>query len=71
MRASSSLIRSCSGPMPSIGLDRALQHVVAAAELAGLLDGDDVAGLLDDAHDVRVAAVVAQQIVAQLGLRRR
>ena len=29
--------------------DRAAEHVVAAAELAGALDGDDVLGLLDDA----------------------
>src|SRR5690606_26946750 len=36
-------------------VDRSLQHVVAALELAGPLDGDDVAGLLDDAQDVVVA----------------
>src|SRR5699024_7044194 len=29
--------------------DRAAEHVVAAPELAGALDGDDVLGLLDDA----------------------
>ena len=41
--------------------DRALQHVVAALELTGALDRDDVARLLDDAHDVRVAPVVAAE----------
>ena len=37
---------------------RAEQHVIAAAELAGLLDRHDVARLLDDAHHRRVATVV-------------
>ena len=39
--------------------DRALEHVIATLELAGALDGDDVTRLLDDAHDPRVAAIVA------------
>ena len=39
--------------------DGAAEHVVAPAELAGALDGDDVLGLLDDADDRRVAARVA------------
>ena len=37
---------------------RAAEHVVAAAELVRALDGDDVAGLLDDADRRRVAALV-------------
>ena len=41
--------------------DRTLQHVVATAELAGALDRDDVARLLDDADDVRVAPLVATE----------
>src|SRR3954447_18799526 len=41
------------------GADRAAEHVVAPAELAGLLDGDDVLRLLDDAEDARVAPGVA------------
>ena len=41
--------------------DRALQHVVATAELAGALDRDDVARLFDDAHDMRVAPFVAAE----------
>ena len=47
--------------------DRAAEHVVAAAELAGALDGDDVLGLLDDAQDVVDAARVAAD-AALLGL---
>src|SRR5690606_4694144 len=41
------------------GADRAAEHVVAAPELAGLLDRDDVLRLLHDADDVGVAARVA------------
>ena len=41
--------------------DRALQHVVAPAELARALDGDDVARLFDDADDVRIAPLVAAE----------
>ena len=47
--------------------DRAAEHVVAPAELAGALDRDDVLGLLDDADDVGVAARVAAD-AALLGL---
>ncbi len=43
------------------------QHVVAAVELAGALDGDDVARLLDDAHDPWVAPVVGAER-AELGV---
>ena len=50
------------------GADRALEHVVATLELAGLLDGDDVARLLDHADDGRVASWIEQ--IAALGLRR-
>ena len=39
------------GPDALDGADGALEHVVATLELAGLLDGDDVAGLLDHADD--------------------
>ena len=53
--------------MPSIGRDRALQHVVAAAELVGALDGDDVARLLDDAEQRGVAPVV-EAVAAELAL---
>ena len=42
--------------------DGALQHVVAAPVLAGLLDGDDVAGLLDHAEDGRVPPGVAADL---------
>ena len=39
--------------------DRAVEHVVAAAELAGALDGEHVQRLLDDAQPAVVAARVA------------
>src|SRR6478735_9315327 len=48
--------------------DRAAEHVVGAAELAGALDGDDVLGLLDDADGGLVAARVGADAAA-LGLR--
>ena len=47
--------------------DRAAEHVVAAPELAGALDRDDVLGLLDDADQGGVAARVAAD-PALLGL---
>ena len=47
--------------------DRAAEHVVAAAELAGALDRDDVLGLLDDADRVHVAPRVEAD-AAPLGL---
>ena len=47
--------------------DRALQHVVAAAELVGALDRDDVARLLDDAERRGVAPFV-EAVAAQLAL---
>ena len=45
--------------MPVDRADRAAEHVVAAAELAGALDRDDVLGLLDHAQHGRVAPRVA------------
>ena len=48
------------GPDAFDRVDGALEHVVAAAVLTGLLDRDDVAGLLDDAEHRRVAAGSAQ-----------
>ena len=57
-RVISSRIRRSSGPIPSIGRDRPAEHVVAAAELPGPLDRDDVLGLLDDADHREVAAWV-------------
>ncbi|GMA86624.1 hypothetical protein GCM10025868_18740 [Angustibacter aerolatus] len=47
------------GPDAVHRADRAAEHVVAAAELPGLLDRDDVLRLLDDAEHRRVAARVA------------
>ena len=48
--------------------DRAAEHVVAAAELPGALDRDDVLGLLDDADDRQVAArVTADPALLLLG----
>ena len=41
--------------------DRALQHVVPAAELLRALDRDDVARLLDDAQHGRIAPLVATE----------
>ena len=61
MRPSSSRILQLLGPDALERAHRAEQHVVAAVELAGALDGDDVARLLDHAHDVAVAAVVAAE----------
>ena len=49
------------------GADRALQHVVQTVELLGLLHGDDVPRLLDDADGCGVATVVAAH-VAELAL---
>ena len=52
------------GDLQVLGIDavdrrqRAAEHVVAAAELVRALDRDDVAGLLDDADQRRVAALV-------------
>ena len=45
--------------MPSIGLIAPPEHVVPAAELARLLDRDDVLRLLDHAQHRHVAARVA------------
>ena len=53
--------------MPSMGLMAPEQHVVAAVELAGLLDRDDVAGVLDHAQHRGVAPVVGADR-AQLAL---
>src|SRR5918999_1729637 len=47
------------GPDALDGADRAAQYVVAAAELAGLLDRHNVLGLFDHADDVRVTPGVA------------
>src|SRR5205823_3976315 len=44
---------------------RAAGHVVAAGELVRALDGDDVAGLLDDADDRAVAALVLADAAAR------
>ena len=60
-------MRSCSGPIALDRRDRALQHVVATAELAGALDRDDVARLLDHAEQRGVAPIVAAER-AQLAL---
>ena len=46
------------GPHPVDRAQRAAEHVVAAAERVGLLDGDHVAGVLDDAEDGRVPPLV-------------
>ena len=43
------------GPDALEVVDGAAEHVVAALELAGPLDGDDVAGLLDHAQHRLVA----------------
>src|SRR4051794_10317848 len=54
-----------------VGLDavdrrqRAAEHVVAAAVLVGALDRDDVARLLDDADERRVAALVGADRAAR------
>src|SRR3954469_16039402 len=48
--------------------DRALQHVVSTVELVGALDRDDVARLLDHAHERRVAALV-EAVPAELTRR--
>ena len=49
-------------------IDRAAEHVVAAAELAGPLDRDDVLGLLDDAeHLVGAPRVAADPALLGLG----
>src|SRR5690606_27910035 len=45
-------------------IDRAAEHVVLPAELAGALDRDDVLGLLDDAQDVVAAAGVQADTAA-------
>src|SRR4051794_2198946 len=55
------------GPQPPDRTDRAAEHVVAAAELAGPLDRDDVLRLIDDADYRLVAARVAAD-AAELGL---
>ena len=46
------------GADPLDRADRAAEDVVAAAELPGALDRDDVLGLLDDAQHGQVAARV-------------
>ena len=61
MRASSSRIAQLLGTDALDRADRALQHVVAAVELLGLLHRDDVAGLLDHAQDRGVAPVVGAE----------
>ena len=55
------------GPDALDGRDRALQHVVAAGELVGALDGDDVARLLHHAERRGVAPVVEAE-AAELAL---
>src|SRR3954447_8345469 len=45
-------------PDPLDRADRTTEHVVTPAELPGLLDRDDVLGLLDDAEDAGVATSV-------------
>ena len=67
MRSSSSRIAQLVGSDALDGADGALQHVVAPVELAGLLDGHQVAGLLDHAHDRGVAAGVGAD-AAQVAL---
>ena len=60
------------GDLQVLGIDavdrrqRAAEHVVAAAVLVRALDGDDVAGLLDDADEARVAALVLADAAARL-----
>ena len=66
-RTISSRTRRSSGPDALDRADRPAEHVVAAAELAGLLDRDDVLGLLDHADDRQVAPRVAAD-PALLGL---
>src|ERR1700759_1058517 len=44
---------------------RTAQHVVAAGELVGAFDGDDVGGLLDHADELRVAALVGADAAAR------
>ena len=44
------------------GTDRTTQHVIAAAEFAGALDGDDVLALLDDTDDAGVAPRVGADL---------
>ena len=56
------------GADPLDGTDGAHEHVVAAAVLAGLLHGHDVAGLLNHAHDGGVPALVrADRALRPLG----
>ena len=55
------------GPHSLDRVDGALEHVVPAAELLGLLDRDDVARLLHDADERGVTALVETQ-AAQLAL---
>ena len=58
MRASSSLHPQLIGADALDRADGPLEHVVAAVELAGLLDRHEVPGLLDDADRRAVAPVV-------------
>ena len=59
------------GDLEVLGVDavdrrqRAAEDVVAAAELVRALDRDDVAGLLDDADQRRVAALVLADAAAR------
>src|SRR3954447_7526940 len=60
------------GDLQVLGVDavdrrqRAAEDVVAPAVLVGALDGDDIAGLLDDADEARVAALVLADAAARL-----
>ena len=59
------------GDLQVLGVDavdrrqRAAEHVVAPAVLVRALDRDDVAGLLDDADEARVAALVLADATAR------
>jgi hypothetical protein len=59
------------GDLQVLGIDAvdrregAAQHVVEPAELVGALDGNDVAGLLDDADDRAVAPLVLADAAAR------
>ena len=60
-RASSSAILQVLGVDAVDRRERAAEHVVAAAELVRALDRDHVAGLLDDADQRGVAALVLRR----------
>src|SRR4051794_6391204 len=54
-------------PDPLDRADRTAEHVVTPAELPGLLDRDDVLGLLDDAEDAGVATSVPADAALLVG----